>query len=164
MATPPDKKKLKGFKEFDPSKYIDTEPTIEEAVMKNAVVVSFGRMNPITSGHEKLIDKVTSEAARRKADPMVFMSHSQDAKKNPLSYDDKVKFAKKAFGNTIQKSNSKTIIDIAKSLSGKYKNFVMVVGSDRVDEFQKMLTKYNGKEFNFENRNITFTFNVNFWK
>ena len=154
MATPPDKKKLKGFKEFDPSKYIDVEPTIEEAVMKNAVVVSFGRMNPITSGHEKLIDKVTSEAARRKADPMVFMSHSQDAKKNPLSYDDKVKFAKKAFGNTIQKSNSKTIIDIAKSLSGKYKNFVMVVGSDRVDEFQKMLTKYNGKEFNFENIEI----------
>ena len=154
MATPPDKKKLKGFKEFDPSKYIDTEPTIEEAVMKNTVVVSFGRMNPITSGHEKLIDKVSSEAARRKADPMVFMSHSQDAKKNPLSYDDKVKFAKKAFGNTIQKSNSKTIIDIAKSLSGKYKNFVMVVGSDRVDEFQKMLSKYNGKEFNFENIEI----------
>jgi nicotinic acid mononucleotide adenylyltransferase len=154
MATPPDKKKLKGFKEFDPSKYINVEPTIEEAVMKNAAVVSFGRMNPITSGHEKLIDKVTSEAARRKADPMVFMSHSQDAKKNPLSYDDKVKFAKKAFGNTIQKSNSKTIIDIAKSLSGKYKNFVMVVGSDRVDEFQKMLTKYNGKEFNFENIEI----------
>jgi len=154
MAKPPDKKKLKGFKEFDPSKYIDTEPTIEEAVMKNTVVVSFGRMNPITVGHEKLIDKVTSEAARRKADPMVFMSHSQDAKKNPLSYDDKVKFAKKAFGNTIQKSNAKTIIDIAKSLTGKYKNFVMVVGSDRVDEFQKMLTKYNGKDFNFENIEI----------
>lgn len=150
MATPPDKKKLKGFKEFDPSKYIDTEPTIEEAVMKNTVVVSFGRMNPITVGHEKLIDKVTSEAARLKADPMVFLTHSQDAKKNPLSYDDKVKFAKKAFGNTIQKSAAKTIIDVAKSLSGKYKNFVMVVGSDRVDEFQKMLSKYNGKEFNFE--------------
>jgi nicotinic acid mononucleotide adenylyltransferase len=150
MATPPDKKKLKGFKEFDPSKYIDTEPTIEEAVMKNTVVVSFGRMNPITVGHEKLIDKVTSEAGRLKADPMVFMSHSQDAKKNPLSYDDKVKFAKKAFGNTIQKSNAKTIIDVAKSLSGKYKNFVMVVGSDRVDEFQNLLSKYNGKEFNFE--------------
>lgn len=150
MATPPDKKKLKGFKEFDPSKYIDTEPTIKEAVMKNTVVVSFGRMNPITVGHEKLIDKVTSEANRLKADPMVFLTHSQDAKKNPLSYDDKVKFAKKAFGNTIQKSAAKTIIDVAKSLSGKYKNFVMVVGSDRVDEFQKMLSKYNGKEFSFE--------------
>lgn len=154
MATPPDKKKLKGFKEFDPSKYIDTEPVINEAITKDTVVVSFGRMNPITVGHEKLVNKVSSEAARRKADPMVFMSHSQDAKKNPLSYDDKVKFAKKAFGNTIQQSASKTIIDIAKSLSGKYKNFVMVVGSDRVDEFQKMLSKYNGKDFNFENIEI----------
>jgi nicotinic acid mononucleotide adenylyltransferase len=154
MATPPDKKKLKGFKEFDPSKYIDTEPTIEEAVMKNTVVISYGRMNPITVGHEKLIDKVTDEAGRLKADPMVFLTHTQDAKKNPLSYDDKVKFAKKAFGNTIQKSNAKTIIDVAKSLTGKYKNLVMVVGSDRVDEFQKLLSKYNGKEFNFENINI----------
>ena len=150
MASPKNKKKLKGFKEFDPTKYIDTEPTLDEAVMKDAVVISFGRMNPITVGHEKLVSKVSSEASRRKADGMVFMSHSQDAKKNPLSYDDKVKFAKKAFGNVVQKSNSKTIIDIAKSLTGKYKNLVMVVGSDRVDEFEKLLNKYNGKDFNFE--------------
>ena len=143
MASPKDKKKIKGFKEFDSSKYIDVEPTLDEATMKDSVVVSFGRMNPVTVGHEKLVNKVTAEASKRKADGMVFMSHSQDAKKNPLSYDDKVKFAKKAFGNVIQKSNSKTIIDIAKSLTGKYKNFVMVVGSDRVDEFEKLLNKYN---------------------
>ena len=150
MASPKDKKKIKGFKEFDSSKYIDVEPTLDEATMKDSVVVSFGRMNPVTVGHEKLVNKVTAEASKRKADGMVFMSHSQDAKKNPLSYDDKVKFAKKAFGNVIQKSNSKTIIDIAKSLTGKYKNFVMVVGSDRVDEFEKLLNRYNGKDFNFD--------------
>ena len=150
MAPPKNKKKLKGFKEFDSAKYIETEPTLDEAVMKDSVVVSFGRMNPITVGHEKLVNKVSAEASKRRADGMVFMSHSQDAKKNPLSYDDKVKFAKKAFGSVIQKSSSKTIIDIAKSLTGKYKNLVMVVGSDRVDEFEKLLNKYNGKDFNFE--------------
>ena len=150
MASPKDKKKIKGFKEFDSSKYIDVEPTLDEATMKDSVVVSFGRMNPVTVGHEKLVSKVTAEASKRKADGMVFMSHSQDAKKNPLSYDDKVKFAKKAFGSVVQKSNSRTIIDIAKSLTGKYKNFVMVVGSDRVDEFKKLLNTYNGKDFNFD--------------
>lgn len=58
----PDKKKdkrvmLKGFKEFDAKKVVDTEPTLDEAA-KGTIVISFGRMNPITVGHEKLVNKV----------------------------------------------------------------------------------------------------------
>jgi predicted component of type VI protein secretion system len=145
------KKKIKGFKEFDSSKYINTEPRIDEAVTKNVIVLSFGRMNPITIGHEKLAMKVLAEASKRKADPAIFLSHSSDAKKNPLSYDDKIKFAKKAFGNVVKQSPARTIIEVAKTLSGKYKNMILVVGQDRIKEFETLLNKYNGKEFNFDN-------------
>jgi nicotinic acid mononucleotide adenylyltransferase len=156
MAEDKDKKKKKitGFKEFDPSKYIDTEPRIDEAAMKDVAVVSFGRMNPITVGHEKLAMKVMSEASKRKADPHIFLSHSSDAKKNPLSYEDKLKFAKKAFGSVVKSSPARTIIEVAKSLSGKYKNLIIVVGQDRIEEFKSLLTRYNNKEYNFENIDI----------
>lgn len=148
------KKKIKVFKEFDPSKYIDTEPRIDEAVMKDTVVFSFGRMNPITIGHEKLAMKLMAEASKRKADPAIFLSHSSDAKKNPLSYDDKIKFAKKAFGSVVKQSPAKTIIEVAKSLSGKYKKIVLVVGQDRIEEFKSLLNRYNNKEYNFESIEI----------
>lgn len=145
---PKKKKDRKNFKEFDPANYIDTEPTMTEAVKKTAVI-SFGRFNPITVGHEKLVNKVVSEAIKRKADPAIFMSHSQDRKKNPLSYEDKISLAQKAFGKSVKRSNAKTIIEVAKELSGKYSDLVLVVGSDRVDHFETLLNNYNGKEFNF---------------
>lgn len=142
-------KKVKGFKEFDPKKFIDTEPTLDEAV-KGTAVISFGRMNPVTVGHEKLVNKVLAVAAKAKATPLIYLSHSEDARKNPLSYNDKIKFAKQAFGKVIQKSKSRSIIEVAKELSGKFSNLIVVVGSDRVAEFNALLNKYNGKEYNFQ--------------
>jgi nicotinic acid mononucleotide adenylyltransferase len=147
------KKKKKKFSEHDPEKYINLEPTTNDSYFREAtgttVVLSFGRFNPITVGHEKLVNKVISEALRRKATPMVFMSHSQDTKKNPLSYEDKINYGRKAFGRAVIKSKSRTIIEVAKELSGKFDNLVIVVGQDRVKEFEDLLNKYNGKEFNF---------------
>ena len=122
------KKDRKSFKEHDPSKYINTEPVLDEAAKGKTAVVTFGRMNPITVGHEKLVNKVVAEASLRKATPMVFLSHSSDSKKNPLPYNNKVKFAQQAFGNIVMSSKARTIIEVAKSLSGKYGNFVVVVG------------------------------------
>jgi nicotinic acid mononucleotide adenylyltransferase len=148
-----DKKGKKSFKEFDPSKFIDIEPTINE-VAKGSVVVSFGRFNPITVGHEKLANKVISEAVRRKADAAIYMSHSQDSKKNPLSYDQKISLGKKAFGGVVKKSKARTLIEVAKELSGKYENLIVVVGQDRVQEFETLMNKYNGKEYNFSNIEI----------
>jgi hypothetical protein len=147
------KKKEKGS--HNPEKYIELNPTddTEQRSMKEAegktVVLTFGRLNPITVGHEKLVSKVLSFAAREKATPQVYLSHTQDKKKNPLSYDDKLKYAKLAFGSVIQKSNAKTIIQVAKDLSNRFDNLVLVVGQDRVTEFETLLNKYNGKEFNY---------------
>jgi nicotinic acid mononucleotide adenylyltransferase len=147
---PKKKKTRKSFKSFDPSKYINTKPMMNEA-KKSSIVISFGRMNPPTAGHEKLVNKVISEAVSRKADAGIYLSHTQDKKKNPLSYDDKLNFAIKAFGKVMKKSNSRTIIEIAKELNAYYENIVLVVGSDRVQEFETLLKKYNGTQYNFSN-------------
>lgn len=142
-------KKRMSFKEFDPSKYVNLEPTLDEAA-KGTAVITFGRMNPVTVGHEKLVNKVLSVAVKAKGTPLVYLSHSEDMKKNPLSYNSKISYAQKAFGRVIQKSKSRTIIEVAKELSGKYANLIVVVGSDRVAEFNTLLNKYNGKEYKFE--------------
>jgi len=142
------KKKVSKEKGVNASKFINTKPVLDEAV-KDTVVVSWGRMNPVTSGHEKLAQKVASVAKERGATPMIFLSHSSDPKKNPLSYNDKVKFAQAAFGKIVIKSTAKTIIQVAAQLSKQFKNMVLVVGSDRVSEFNSLLNKYNGRDYKF---------------
>jgi nicotinic acid mononucleotide adenylyltransferase len=128
---------------------IEINPKLEEAAGKTAVV-GWGRMNPITSGHEKLVNKIREVAKKEGAMAHVFLTHSQDAKKNPLSYDDKVMLARKAFGAIIQKSKSKTIIQAMQELQKKYKNVILVVGADRIAEFDKLLQRYNGKDYSFD--------------
>jgi hypothetical protein len=128
---------------------IEINPKMNEAVMTTAVL-GWGRMNPITSGHEILVNKVKAVARQNKATPIIYISHSQDAKKNPLSYNDKVMLAKKAFGNIIQKSDSKTIIQIMAELENRFDKVILVAGDDRVPEFDKLLNKYNGTSYNFK--------------
>ena len=162
MAKPDKKKKVKGFKEFDGSKYINTEPMLDEA-KKGTAVIAWGRMNPMTAGHEKLVKKVMNVAKAEKGIPHIFLTHSQGAKsksgkgavnKDPLSYDDKIKFAQKAFGPVVKKSPAKTIMQLFKLLEKQFNKVVLVVGSDRVTEFNQTMTKYNGKEYNFDDIKI----------
>jgi len=146
-------KKSKGKSEriSNPSKYVDVKPTLDEAAADSTAVISFGRMNPITVGHEKLANAVIRTGVKNNATPLIFLSHSQDAKKNPLSYEKKIKFAKTAFGTKlIQKSKARTIIDVAKELQGKFENLIVVAGSDRVEEFNTLLNKYNGKDYTYK--------------
>ena len=118
-------------------------------------VFTFGRMNPPTVGHEKLVAKVNEVAKRQKATPLVYLSHTQNKKKDPLSYDQKIKFATKSFGKIVVKSRSKTIIQILQELeSKKYTDITMVVGSDRVEDFKGLLNKYNGKDYTFNSIEI----------
>jgi len=120
------------------------------------VLFTWGRFNPPTSGHEKLITKLSSEADSRGADFKIFPTKSEDPKKNPLSFKDKVKFMKKAFPtfkkNISSNTKVRTIIDALKDLSTQgYKEVTVVVGSDRVREFKRLVDKYNGgREFKFE--------------
>ena len=147
------KKVFSKKKKAKPERFIDLNPTLSEN-RKQTAVVTFGRFNPPTQGHQKLAEKIIAEARSRNAVPMIFASHSQDKKKNPLSYDSKIRYLTKAFGRVVQRSKARNIIEVAKELSGKFANLVVVVGSDRVAEFQRLLTRYNGKEYNFDNLEV----------
>jgi hypothetical protein len=120
------------------------------------VLFTWGRFNPPTSGHEKLIKKLSSEAAARGADFKVFPTKSEDPKKNPLAFKSKVKFMKKAFPSFKKNISSdvgvRTIIDALKKLyKDGYKEATVVVGSDRVKEFKRLVNKYNGgRDFKFD--------------
>jgi len=122
---------------------------IEEQKQK-AVVLSFGRLNPITSGHAKLVDKIKSVAKDEGAQPHLYLSHSQDKAKNPLEYDEKYKYARQAFGAVVKKSRSRTIIEVLKELDKKFDRVIIVVGSDRIREFESLLNRYNGREYNYD--------------
>ena len=115
---------------------------------------TFGRFNPPTeSGHGKLVSAVQSHAEESGGDHYIFPTHSQDPKKNPMSHADKVSSMKKLFpgANVVSHKHVRTAIDALKHLEKKgVTHPTMVVGSDRVGEFHKLLNKYNGKEYNFK--------------
>lgn len=130
----------------------DYKQLIKELPSKT-VVFAFGRFNPPTIGHELLVKAIKKLAQQKKAEHVIYASKSQDAKKNPLSVDKKVKYLKLMFKGTNFAAASeevRTFIEAAKQLNKKYKNIVMVAGSDRVPEFNRLLNTYNGKEFHFD--------------
>ena len=120
---------------------------LTEKVDKHAVM-AFGRMNPLTSGHGKLVDKVKSVAQRVGGTHHIVVSHSQDSNKNPLSASQKIKHAKRAFPNTNITSSSRehpTFLQHAAKLHKSGATHLhMVAGSDRVPEYKKKLNQYNG--------------------
>ena len=111
-------------------------------------VMAFGRMNPPTIGHAKLVDAIKSQPG----DPFIFLSQSQKPKTDPLSFQDKLRYAKFFFPNvTIGNPEVKTIIQaLQKVESLGYQQLIYVAGSDRVQAFDELLNKYNGKDFTFK--------------
>jgi hypothetical protein len=113
------------------------------------MVFAFGRMNPPTIGHGKLVDKVKDVANKHKADHLVVLSHSQDSKKNPLTAEQKIQHAKRFFPKTNLEAATKaspTLMHHATNIHRQgYHHLTMIAGSDRVEEYQKLLHKYNGK-------------------
>jgi len=124
-------------------------------------VFTFGRFNPPTIGHEKLLDAVAKQSSNNAGAPYyVFVSHSENAKKDPLPYVKKVAYMKKMFpkhARNILVDKSRQVFEIAVSLYHKgHTSVIMVVGSDRVSEFDGLLKKYNKMEgrhgyYEFEN-------------
>ena len=110
-------------------------------------VLAFGRMNPPTIGHKKLADKVASLPG----DPFIFVSQSQKPKTDPLSFADKLKYAKASFPNvTVGSSDVKTIIQALQKIESMgYDSIIYVAGSDRIEDFTRLINQYNGKEYNF---------------
>ena len=119
-----------------------------ESGQKKAVV-AFGRMNPPTIGHQKLVDKMALLAQGEKA--KLFLSHTQDKKKNPLSYEQKIRYAKEAFEPKVDvvESDDKTIIDVLYNLYNQgYTDIIYVGGEDRIggaEDISSLILRYNGQ-------------------
>lgn len=127
-------------------KFLDVIKEEEQKAKK--AVLAFGRMNPPTSGHLKLIDKVRHTAEKQGASHHVVVSHSQDSKKNPLSSEQKVKHLKRYSPGTHFVASSHehpTILHHAAKLHDKgHTHLTVIAGSDRVKEMHHLLHKYNG--------------------
>jgi hypothetical protein len=114
-----------------------------------SLVITFGRFNPPTTGHEKLIKAVEKKASKEGAEFRIYPSHSNDPKKNPLNRTDKIKFMRKMFRkyarNIIDDSGAKTMLDVAvKAHKEGYRKLFVVVGAPEVPMFKTLLNKYNG--------------------
>jgi hypothetical protein len=119
-------------------------------IMSKSIVTTFGRCNPPTTGHLKLIEKVASVA--QGGEYNIYVSHSVNPKKNPLVYEAKVSFMREMFSeyaNNITESEARNPLEVLQDLYRQgYTDVKFVAGSDRVDEYTERLTKYNGTEPN----------------
>jgi hypothetical protein len=119
-----------------------------EEQKENHGVLAFGRMNPPTTGHAKLVDKVKDVAKNVGGSHHIVLSHSQDAAKNPLTGEQKVKHAKRYFPDTNISTSTKEHPNFLAQAAKLHKQGVthlhMVAGSDRTEEYHKILHKYNG--------------------
>ena len=123
------------------------------------VVITFGRFNPPTVGHEKLLKSAASEASRLGYDLKIYPSRSVDAKKNPLQPGAKIEYMKKMFPDYEESikddPNARTIFDVLEACFNLgYKAVTIVVGQDRLSEFQSLAQKYNGDLYDFEDLQV----------
>ena len=130
----------------------------EGQVDQGSISITFGRFNPPTTGHEALINKVAREA--KNGEYRIYPSRTQDDKKNPLDPSTKVKFMHKAYpdhtNNIVANDDMRTIFDVLTALDDEgYSSVNIVVGGDRVSEFNSLATKYNGKLYNFDDIKVT---------
>ena len=139
-------------------------PTFKRYLVEETkeVFFTFGRMNPPTIGHGKLMNVMSTKAGSNAY--KVYLSQSQDARKNPLTYDQKIKHARKMFPkharSIIKDKKLRNVFEVASSLYDQgFNRVTMVVGADRITEFKTLLEKYNGVKgrhgfYNFEKINI----------
>tara|TARA_B100001109_G_scaffold249966_1_gene242553 strand:- start:2164 stop:3333 length:1170 start_codon:yes stop_codon:yes gene_type:complete len=114
---------------------------------RSTAVFAFGRFNPPTIGHQKLIDKVKSVAQQADGQAYIFLSHKQNNKTDPLSFKEKQSYIQKYYPDVIVGDpTANTIIKALQVIQAQGRTrIVMVAGSDRVAEFEKLLNQYNGK-------------------
>ena len=111
------------------------------------VTFCFGRMNPPTIGHKQVLDTMKQQGG----DMRIFVSQTQDKKKNPLDHATKIKFIKEMFpeyaGDVVDNTGLNTIGKVASYLHEQgYNSATFVAGSDRLEDMKSLLTQYNGVE------------------
>lgn len=132
---------------------------INESLKGKTVVFTFGRFQPPTSGHQKLVDALVSTASKAGGVALLYPSRTNDAKKNPLNPGLKVKWLRKFFGDKVKvmdDSGAKTMFDVMNKFQSEgVKKVIMVVGGDRVEEMRNAIKPYlthkdPAKRYSFE--------------
>ena len=132
----------------------------------NIAVFAFGRFNPPTIAHKELIDLVKRLATNTNGRPFIFLSHTQNNKTDPLSFQEKLNYLESVYGKeqvVFGDPNVKTIVQVLQMLQDQGRTkVVMVAGSDRVANFKELLEKYNNKPdksgkilYNFDTIKVT---------
>ena len=127
----------------------------EGKVEQGTISITFGRFNPPTIGHEKLLKKVAQQAKSSGGTYRIYPSRTEDPKKNPLDTGTKVRFMRQAYpdhaNSIIDNEEMRTIFDVLSGLDADgYSSVNIVVGGDRVSEFNSLATKYNGDLYTFD--------------
>ena len=140
-----------------PEEVSSDEEQSEVEKTRGTLTLGFGRFNPPTTGHEKLLAKIKDTA--EDGEYTIYPSHSQDNEKNPIGAEDKVLFMKKLFpdhsSNIVYDQSIRTIIDALTHADVQgYQTINLVVGSDRQKEFEGLANKYNGQLYNFDAINV----------
>jgi len=122
---------------------------IFEAKDRGTAVMTYGRINPPTIGHEALYQKMQEVASQHNATPMIFLSHTQDSKRNPLKFGSKAYYVQHLLNANIANKNKpaiRTPVDALNWLSSmNFNKVIFIVGQDRIESF-KQVTAYNGKK------------------
>ena len=157
MATARADDKLAGAPNQKPAPKAKAKTAEPEADAKSGggetLTTAFGRFNPPTVGHEKLLQAAKKAASG--GDLKIYPSRTQDNKKNPLDPDMKVSYMRKMFPDfdeqIINDPDMRSIFDVLTAASEEgYKNINIVVGADRQAEFDNLAQKYNGELYDFD--------------
>lgn len=121
---------------------------------KGTLTIAFGKFNPPTAGHEKLLDTVANSSDE--GDYIIVPSRAEDNKKNPLSADRKASLMRQMYPNHSEKivndTSNMTIFDVLRGAHNNgYANIRIVGGDDKIKEFEKLTNKYNGSTYQFDN-------------
>lgn len=120
------------------------------------VVVAWGRFNPPTIGHEKLIEAVARIANRD--DYFIYPTHTQKKPKDPLPSDLKVEYMHLMFpkhkDHIIYDRDINTIIKLLQKYQGTYEDLTLIAGSDRVPQYESLISKYNGIEYTYRHLEV----------
>ena len=150
---PDPKRAAKAQEEPKTEKKGKEEEKTTDKELSDALTVVFGRFNPPTAGHEKLLNQAKSTAAG--GDLKIYPSRTQDNKKNPLDVDMKVSYMRKMFPdfeeNFVNDEEMRTVFDVLTTADEEgYSNVKIIVGADRLSEFKNLAQKYNGDLYDFE--------------
>lgn len=144
---------------------VDQEPRIMKRFKlyyegRNATaVISYGRYNPPTIGHEKLIKKIEEISKNKSIPGFIIPSHTIDSKKNPLTFEEKKNILKNMSQDITVLDSGSTFLNAIKGLEKEgFRNIIHIAGSDRIPEFSKLIETYNGRPD--KSGLIPFTFNT----